>query len=274
MSNNTNHSFSFDTIATIESPYQEKFAIPRQPNLVSAAKGKVILIGDANNAELIRGIEEFSHLWLLFVFHGTKDQGWKPLVRPPRLGGNVKTGVLATRSTFRPNPIGMSVVKLDRVTTDNKQTILHISGLDLLNGTPIVDIKPYIPYSDAIIHANGGFAQAKPESNITVNFNIQAQADLAKHATLHTKNQQAECDLALLIEQVLKQDPRPAYKQGKVDDKVYAMSLYNLNIQWQFTSLTNIVVLSVTIIPSEMTGSDLENKIPSNKPLNSKANIT
>jgi len=155
--------FKFDAIGVIESPYREKFAIPRQPNLVSAAKGKVVLIGEANNHELVRDIEQFSHLWLLFVFHGTQEQGWKPLVRPPRLGGNVKTGVLATRSTFRPNPIGMSVVKLDKVVTEKQQTVLHISGLDLLNGTPIIDIKPYVPYSDSVSLANGGFAQTEPE---------------------------------------------------------------------------------------------------------------
>lgn len=232
-------SFKFDAIGLIESPYQEKFAIPRQPNLVSAAKGKVILTGAANNIELVRDIEQFSHLWLLFVFHGTQAQGWKPLVRPPRLGGNVKTGVLATRSTFRPNPIGMSVVKLDKVTTTNKQTILHISGLDLLNGTPIVDIKPYVPYSDVITDAKAGFAQQQPDAGLSVVFTEQAQADVKQH-------QQHDTDLALLIEQILKQDPRPAYKQGKVDDKVYGMSLYDLNITWQVKALKQVEVLNIS----------------------------
>jgi len=233
--------FQFDSIATIESPYKEKFAIPRQPNLVSAAKGKVILLGEFNNSELIRDIEQFSHLWLLFVFHGTQAQGWKPLVRPPRLGGNKKTGVLATRSTFRPNPIGMSVVKLDKVTLEKQQSILHISGLDLLDGTPIIDIKPYVPYSDAINNANGGFAQQQPATSLKIVFTMQAQNDLGKY-------RQLDSDLALLIEQVLAQDPRPAYKQGKVDDKIYGMSLYNLNIQWQFVSLQTIEVLNITPI--------------------------
>lgn len=232
-------SFKFDAIGVVESPYQEKFAIPRQPNLVSAAKGRIILTGLANNSELVRDIEQFSHLWILFVFHGTQDQGWKPLVRPPRLGGNVKTGVLATRSTFRPNPIGMSVVKLDNVVSNKQQTILHISGLDLLNGTPIVDIKPYVPYSDAITDANAGFAQEQPDTSLTVIFSEQMQADLIKY-------EQDDCDLTLLIEQVLKQDPRPAYKRGRADDKVYGMSLYNLNIQWQVIALDTILVLSMT----------------------------
>jgi tRNA-Thr(GGU) m(6)t(6)A37 methyltransferase TsaA len=243
LSDTTNEvqSYKFDAIGIIESPYREKFAIPRQPNLVSAAKGKVVLIGEANNHELVRDIEQFSHLWLLFVFHGTQAQGWKPLVRPPRLGGNKKTGVLTTRSTFRPNPIGMSVVKLDKVTTENKHTILHISGLDLLDGTPIVDIKPYVPYSDAINNADAGFAQEQPQASLKVTFSEQAKSDLLQH-------KQVDSDLGLLIEQVLVQDPRPAYKQGKVDDKIYGMSLYNLNIQWQFVTLDTIEVLNITDI--------------------------
>ncbi len=237
--NNIAQHFEFERIATIESPYKEKFAIPRQPNLVSAAKGKVILTGAANNCEMVRDIEQFSHLWLLFVFHGTQEQGWKPLVRPPRLGGNAKTGVLATRSTFRPNPIGMSVVKLDSVSVEAKQTILNISGLDLLDGTPIIDIKPYVPYSDAIINADAGFAQHKPKASLTVVFTNQAKCDLSQYDSCYS-------ELALLIEQVLAQDPRPAYKQGKSDDKVYGMRLHDLNIQWQHKALDTIEVLNIT----------------------------
>jgi tRNA (Thr-GGU) A37 N-methylase len=179
---------------------------------------------------------------LLFIFHGTQTQGWKPLVKPPRLGGNKKTGVLATRSTFRPNPIGMSVVKLDKVSIENKQTILYISGLDLLDGTPIVDIKPYLPYSDAITDANAGFAQTEPQTALSVSFTKQAQKDAERLVNMLDKKYS---DLTLLIEQVLKQDPRPAYKQGKEDDKVYGMRLYDLNIQWELTNLVNIKVISI-----------------------------
>lgn len=107
---------------------------------------------------MVKSIEQFSHLWVIFVFHETMEHGWKPLVRPPRLGGNQKVGVLATRSTFRPNPIGMSVVKLDDVLCENNEIKLAISGLDLLDNTPILDIKPYIPYADAIDTAMGGYA--------------------------------------------------------------------------------------------------------------------
>ena len=158
-----------NVIARVESPYTEKFAIPRQPGIVSSAKGKVHFCNEYNNAELVRDLTQFTHVWIVFVFHQTQAQGWKSLVRPPRLGGNKKTGVLATRSNFRPNPIGMSVVQLDDVTIEkNGDVVLEVSGLDILDGTPVVDIKPYIPYCDALHNANAGFAQESPLANLSV----------------------------------------------------------------------------------------------------------
>jgi len=239
-------SVNLTVIGTIDSPYKEKFAIPRQPGIVTAAQGQLRLVGAANNLDLVRGLEQFSHIWLLFVFHGTQAQGWKPLVRPPRLGGNKKLGVLATRSTFRPNPIGMSVVKLDRIEhqlTDNKQSqvVLHISELDLLDGTPIVDIKPYVPYADIIENSHGGYAQEQPDNNIDVAFSDPAKIALQSYNEQYPK-------LKNLIEQVLSQDPRPAYKQKNVDDKIYGMTLYDLNIQWQMSSLTTLDVIAISKI--------------------------
>ena len=236
-------SFHFNVIGTVESPYKEKFAIPRQPGSVTAAQGQIRLTGSANNADLVRGLSQFSHIWLIFVFHGTQAQGWKPLVRPPRLGGNKKLGVLATRSTFRPNPIGMSVVKLDRIELQKtehqgSQVILHISEFDLLDGTPIVDIKPYVPYADIIADAQGGYAHQQPTSNIQITFTALALTVIEKHSSSTPKLRQ-------LIEQVLSQDPRPAYKQKQTDDKVYGMSLYQFNIQWQFDDSHSIKVISV-----------------------------
>jgi len=236
---NNNDKIEFDIIGRVNSPYKEKFAIPRQPGLVSSAKGSISLSGDANNAELVRELAQFSHIWVLFVFHGTQEQGWKPLVRPPRLGGNKTIGVLATRSTFRPNPIGMSVVKLESIDIKDKQVILHISAIDLLDETPIVDIKPYVPYSDSIPHANAGFAQAQPCSDLQVTFNEQAQVAL-------TKYNKDFPELTLFIEQVLAQDPRPAYKHNKHDDKIYGMNLHDLNIKWRMQSLTSIEVIDIT----------------------------
>ena len=233
---------SINFIGRVNSPYKEKFAIPRQPGLVDSAKGSIHLINNANNSDLVRGLSEFSHIWVIFVFHETQDKGWSPLVRPPRLGGNKKIGVLATRSTFRPNPIGMSLVKLDNIGVTQlkgKQHVtLNISGLDLLDKTPVIDIKPYIPYSDANINATAGYAQLSPEANINVTFSTKAR--------LAIQNIEADYpDLTRFIKQVLEQDPRPAYKQQKEDDKIYGMSLYDLNIQWRMTSLSSIEVMTV-----------------------------
>jgi tRNA-Thr(GGU) m(6)t(6)A37 methyltransferase TsaA len=241
---NISNKIEFDIIGQVNSPYKEKFAIPRQPGLVDAAKATITLSGDANNAELVRELEQFSHIWVLFIFHGTQEQGWKPLVRPPRLGGNKKVGVLATRSTFRPNPIGMSVVKLDKIAVIDRQVILHISAVDLLDKTPIVDIKPYVPYSDSIAEASAGFAQSQPSANLQVTFNQRAQTALLQFS----KNIP---DLVLFIEQVLAQDPRPAYRQGKEDDKIYGMNLYNLNIQWQMDGLSKVNVIEITSLTVE-----------------------
>ena len=246
--NQSTFEVKLDAIGSVISPYQEKFAIPRQPGLVTAAKGQIYSHGDANNIELVRGLEQFSHLWLIFIFHGSQKQGWKPLVKPPRLGGNKKLGVLATRSTFRPNPLGMSVVKLDSIHQEKsangqQQVIINISGLDLLNGTPIVDIKPYIPYCDSIDNAHAGFAQAEPSAKLTVNLRDNVEQKL-------TIYQSKFPDLKQLIYQVLAQDPRPAYKKKKVDEKIYGMSLYQFNIQWQMSSLTEITVINIKIIPN------------------------
>ncbi|MBA6233581.1 MULTISPECIES: tRNA (N6-threonylcarbamoyladenosine(37)-N6)-methyltransferase TrmO [unclassified Colwellia] len=234
---------TFNYIGRVNSPYKEKFAIPRQPGLVSAAKGSISLIDNANNEELVRGIEQFSHLWVLFIFHATAQQGWKPLVRPPRLGGNKKLGVLATRSTFRPNPIGMSVVKLENIEQKNKQLIINIAGLDFLDQTPVIDIKPYIPYSDSISGAQAGFAQQQPFQALSIKFSKQAQEEARKY-------QQVYADLSLFIEQVLAQDPRPAYKKQQEDTKIYGMILYDLNILWQAQSSLEITVLSISKIGS------------------------
>jgi tRNA-Thr(GGU) m(6)t(6)A37 methyltransferase TsaA len=232
-------SITLHPIGIVNSPYKEKFAIPRQPGLVNAAKGTITLLNEVNNIDSVRELEQFSHIWLLFIFHGTQNQGWKPLVRPPRLGGNKKVGVLASRSTFRPNPIGMSVVKLDKVEHMERGVIIHISGLDLLDQTPIVDIKPYIPYSDALENSLAGFAQQEPQVKLKVTFAIQAHKALEKMRSDLP-------DLTLLIEQVLAQDPRPAYKQKHVDDKIYGMRLYDLNIQWRMINFDKVEVVKVT----------------------------
>ncbi|RUO25367.1 tRNA (N6-threonylcarbamoyladenosine(37)-N6)-methyltransferase TrmO [Aliidiomarina minuta] len=226
--------YQFNTVGYVQSPYREKFAIPRQPGLVSSAQGRLILTDDYNRQECIAGLEDFSHIWIQFVFHATAEQGWKPKVRPPRLGGNRKVGIFATRSTFRPNPIGLSVVKLEEILYEDKHWQLVISGLDLLDKTPVLDIKPYIAYSDALTEVSSGFAQEAPQQQMPVNFSPQALKQLDRY---HSQYPQ----LKLLIEQVLAQDPRPAYRQHKDDNKTYGMQLYQLNIRWQVMAQEAVV---------------------------------
>ena len=233
----THTSYTFNPIAITHSPYKQKFAIPRQPGLVTAAHGQIELIADFNQAELIRDIEQHSHLWLLFVFHGTSDYGWKPLVKAPRLGGNKKTGVLATRSTFRPNPIGMSVVKLESVSSHKGKVILNISGLDLLDQTPILDIKPYNPYSDNVPSASSLMAATEQEHHIIISFSDTAKQQLQKYEAMYE-------NLEKFIDQVLSQDPRPAYKKANITLQEYGMSLYDLNIRWQIDQ-QKCLVLSI-----------------------------
>ncbi|GIU16864.1 MULTISPECIES: tRNA (N6-threonylcarbamoyladenosine(37)-N6)-methyltransferase TrmO [unclassified Shewanella] len=216
-------------VAYCRTPYKQKFGIPRQPGLVSAARGFVELAPPFNQIDAVRGLEQYSHLWLLFCFHENLAAGWKTTVRPPRLGGNEKLGVFATRSTFRPNGIGQSVVKLHAVHTRNGKVSLEISGMDLLDGTPIIDIKPYIPFSDAITDAKGGIAQEAPVL-VDVSFSKKAQ----QQVELYQQNP-AYPHLAELIEGVLAQDPRPAYKKAKADPKLYQVALYDLDILWVIT---------------------------------------
>ena len=170
--------FQFAQIGVIRSPYKEKFAVPRQPGLVKHGGGELHLLPPYNQADAVRGLEAFSHLWVLFVFHQTMEGGWRPTVRPPRLGGNARMGVFATRSTFRPNPIGMSLVELKGVRCHKDQVILQLGSLDLVDGTPVVDIKPYLPFAEALPDASASYAQQAPQAEMTVSFTPETQAQL------------------------------------------------------------------------------------------------
>lgn len=217
---------TLEPIAWVRSPYRQKFAIPRQPNLVPEAEGELHFTEACCDANVLRGIERFSHLWLLFVFHETAAQGWQPTVAPPRLGGNERVGVFATRSMFRPNPLGLSVVEYAGVEQRGRQLVLKVRGLDLLDGTPILDIKPYLPYADAVPAATGGFAPAAPAARLGVDFTAAARMTL----------QQAQDEypgLEALIRSVLAQDPRPAQHVRKQEQREFAMLLYHFNIRWR-----------------------------------------
>lgn len=233
------YSLNFEPIGYITSCYQEKFGIPRQPGLVTAAKSQLILT-NIFDEESIRGLDGFSHIWIQFIFHQTQEKGWKSMVRPPRLGGNKKVGVFASRSTFRPNPVGLSVVELSSIEINKSNVVLHLLGCDLVNETPVLDIKPYLPYVDAIPDAKGGFAQEKPTSYYQVIFTDLAskQSELASI--------RLDEDVTKLIIQILRLDPRPSYQNNpKNEDRIYQMKLYDFDLSWQYCENNNIKVLAL-----------------------------
>lgn len=223
-------------IATIHTPFTEKFAIPRQPQLASAAVGRVELLPPFDDPLALVGLEQVSHIWLLFQFHAIKaNEGATPRlrVRPPRLGGNEKIGVFASRSTHRPNGIGMSVVKLERIDA----TCLHVSGVDLLNGTPILDIKPYVPYADSIPSASNDLAAQAPPV-IAIHWQQEALQQAQQQAL------RLQEDVVALVEQCLAQDPKPAY-QTPAPERVYGVRFWDINVRWCYPTANTINVLAV-----------------------------
>lgn len=220
--------FQFEQIGVIRSPYKEKFAVPRQPGLVKSCGGELHLIAPYNQADAVRGLEAFSHLWVLFIFHQTMEGGWRPTVRPPRLGGNARMGVFATRSTFRPNPVGMSLVELQGIRCQKDQVILQLGSLDLVDGTPVVDIKPYLPFAEALPEARASYAQQAPVADMPVGFTSDVDAQL-----LHLEKRYPR--LKDFIVEVLAQDPRPAYRKEEEAGKTYAVLLLDFNVRWRVT---------------------------------------
>ncbi|RUO31414.1 tRNA (N6-threonylcarbamoyladenosine(37)-N6)-methyltransferase TrmO [Aliidiomarina sanyensis] len=227
------NTWSLQTLAYARSPYRQKFAIPRQPGLVKHAVGTIEFLPEFNHEDFVRGLDDFSHLWIHFIFHETVKKGWSPLVRPPRLGGNVRKGVFATRSTFRPNPIGLSVVEL--IDIEYRPNLrLKVRGLDLLDHTPVIDVKPYLPYADAYPNARGGYADHRPTTGLRTEFSTEALHQIAQ--------EQIEFPhLKAFIEEVLAQDPRPAYQKDAHLAKDYGMHLYHFNIKWRVEDNLNYV---------------------------------
>ena len=218
--------YQFEPIGIIQSCFKEKFGIPRQPGLVKEASATLQLTPPYDRAEALQGLEGYSHLWITFVFHQSLDTPWRPMVRPPRLGGNKRMGVFATRSPVRPNPIGLSVVEIDRIDPERRE--IHLKGVDLLDGTPVLDIKPYLPYVDSIPNALGGFAPEAPDNAcIRVNFSQQALEQL--QTLTADRNEQIQH----LITQLLEHDPRPAYLDGNKARSRFGMRLDNFNVRWQ-----------------------------------------
>ena len=207
-----------EPIAHMQSDFPSKFGIPRQAGLVWALRGSVIFAPAYRNPEALRGVEGFSHLWLLWEFSQSRRADWSPTVRPPRLGGNARMGVFATRSPFRPNPIGLSCVRLERVEWGTPQgPVLHVAGADLMDGTPIYDIKPYLPYADCHPEATQGFLP--PEGRPLLRVELPP-------ALLARVPQQVRPAL----EGVLAQDPRPAYQDDP--ERVYGFAFAGLEVRF------------------------------------------
>ncbi|VEF00077.1 putative methyltransferase, YaeB/AF_0241 family [Neisseria canis] len=223
--------YTIETIGTVCSPYKQKFGIARQPGLVPAAE-ICISLDKRFQADCVRGLETFDYIWVHFIFHGVLGEGWAPLVRPPRLGGKQKKGVFATRSPHRPNHLGLSLLKLERITTDSGVK-LWCSGADLLDETPVIDIKPYIPFVEAKPNAAAGFIDGAPP-----------QLDILWHEA--SGRQHLTEAFASLISQSIAQDPRPAYQN--IPERVYVMNVGDCEVKFQIDE-NRALILSVLPMP-------------------------
>jgi len=218
--------FSLQAIGVVRSCFTKKFGIPRQAGLVQEIPAVIELLPPCNNEQFVRGLEGFSHIWVLFIFHDSMDKGWKPMVRPPRLGGKRRVGVFASRSPFRPNPIGISAVKLEGMETGSGKLSLHVKGADLMDGTPVVDIKPYLPYADAIPYATGGYAVEEPAARFEVIITGEAKRCCEDEEASGRKG------LRRLIVSTLRTDPRPAYYSAKHDGAEFGLTLWDMDFKW------------------------------------------
>lgn len=210
--------YTINTIARIQSDFPEKFGIPRQSGLIEELKARIIFEPDYRSPDALKGLEGYSHLWLIWGFSKAVRKDWSPTVRPPRLGGNQRMGVFATRSPFRPNPLGLSCVRLDRLEpTEEYGTILHVSGADLLNDTPIFDIKPYLPYVDSHPDARGGFGSTRKDYQLNIDCPPEIRRQIpAQHQDTLLK--------------VLAQDPRPSYQEDPA--RIYGMKYAGMNVKF------------------------------------------
>ena len=206
-------------IARMKSDFPSKFGIPRQSGLVDSLRSTIVFEPEFRNEDALRGIDGFSHLWIIWQFSEAVRQDWSPTVRPPRLGGNTRLGVFATRSPFRPNAIGLSCVRLIAIEqTEAKGTVLHVAGADLMDGTPILDIKPYIPYSDAHPDAAGGFTDSADDFLLHVDF--------PKHLLELLPKSKQEAAIG-----ILSHDPRPSYQ--RTPERIYGVSFAGFDIRFR-----------------------------------------
>lgn len=211
------------TIAIIKTDFPEKFGIPRQSGRIDALKGTVIFMPKYKSPDAVKGLEGFSHIWLLWKFDVPQKENFQATVRPPRLGGNTPMGVFATRSPFRPNPIGLSCVKLEKIEITKDGPVLHVSGVDMKNDTEILDIKPYIPYTDCREDAIGGFADSLRDYHLDVNFPEDLLTEIPP--------EKREALLAVLAD-----DPRPSYQDDP--DRLYGVSFAGFDIRFTVSGTT------------------------------------
>ena len=225
--------FTIEPIGIIHTPFAEKFAVPRQPGL-APCESTIELFPPYSNPQAVQGLEGFSHIHVIFIFDKAEVDKFRPMVRPPRLGGNTKMGIFATRSPFRPSRLGLSVLKLKGIEIVKGHTRLKVEGADMVDGTPILDLKPYIPFVDAIPDATSGFAAAPPPRK-EVHYNTAALAEITKQG-LDKES----------LDAILSQDPRPAYKGAKADDdRIYGATIASCHIQFKVTA-TSIEVIACT----------------------------
>ncbi|HJD96647.1 tRNA (N6-threonylcarbamoyladenosine(37)-N6)-methyltransferase TrmO [Mailhella massiliensis] len=222
-----------ETIACIHTDLPSKFGVPRQSGLVKDLKGRIVFMPKFRDPEALRGLEDFSHIWLIWEFSRARCEHWSPTVRPPRLGGNIRLGVFATRSPFRPNSMGLSCVRLEKVLLHGEEgPELHVSGIDLMDGTPIFDIKPYVPYADCHPEAKGGFTTTLADVTLEVEFPERWRARF-------TEDQQAA------LVGILSRDPRPHYHRDP--GRVYGMPFAGYDIRFRVQDGTAEVVEAVKL---------------------------
>jgi len=227
--------YRYRAIGVVHSCFKEKFGIPRQAGLVADARGILELFPPFNRREYVEGLEGFSHIWLQYVLHAVAMTPGKSKVRPPRQGGNQRMGVFGTRSNFRPNPLGLSAVALEGIVHGSRGVELLLKGIDILDQTPVLDIKPYLPYADCYPEALGGFAQTRPKTLLRVRLGGQARTAFREMA-------RQECrQLARLLMQVLRLDPRPAYSDRMRGCREYGLHLLDWNIRWRVEDATAVV---------------------------------
>lgn len=223
-------------IAHIYTEFPEKFGIPRQSGLVEGLRGKIVFEPEYRVAEAVKGLEEYSHVWLLWKFSEAEREKWSPTVRPPRLGGKKRVGVFATRSPFRPNPIGLSSVKLEKITyEENSGPVIYVSGIDMLDGTPIYDIKPYLSYCDSHADAECGFADEVKKHALSVEYDPETEKEVGVQCM------QTICD-------ILAQDPRTAYMDD--EEREWGLAYMDYNIKFTVRG-EKLRILSITKVRNE-----------------------